>query len=422
MDSYSNFIEPSVRLLIVSWPDDAPRGAVSAFCREHGISRKSFYALRQRARLEGMAATLEPRSRRPKTSPSRLSDEIVQQALATRAALAQAGWDHGPISVHDKMKEMGIQAPSTASLARLFRARGVARAEPKKRPRASYRRFVYPLPNACWQLDATEWVLAGGDKCVIFQLEDDHSRLAVASLAARSENTDSAIDVFTKGVAAYGLPQRLLTDNGAALNPQRRGFSGGLAQYVQTLGVKAITGKPYKPTTQGKNERFHQTLFKWLNAQPPARTLEELQAQLDQFDREYNNRPHQGLPERKTPLQVWQATEPAPPPPPEATPSGIPLVLDHDIAPNQQHRGRLDPNTTEKRIYQVYSNGNISVNDVSYYISTRYKGLHVHVSTDQNGISITNCYGEIITEYDWAPPHEKYMRKSQSRPQVSPMS
>jgi hypothetical protein len=35
---------------------------------------------------------------------------------------------------------------------------------------APYRRFVYPAPNACWQLDATEYVLAGGRKCVIFQL------------------------------------------------------------------------------------------------------------------------------------------------------------------------------------------------------------------------------------------------------------
>lgn len=368
-------------------------------------------------------AAIEPRSRRPKSSPSRLSDEIVSLALATRQGLAEGGWDHGPISVHDKMKSMGLQAPSTASLARLFRARGVARSEPKKRPRSSFRRFVYPMPNACWQLDATEWTLDGGRKCVIFQLEDDHSRLAIASLAARSENTRSAIKVFKKGVAAYGLPQRLLTDNGAALNPQRRGFSGGLALYVENLGVQAITGKPYKPTTQGKNERFHQTLFKWLHAQPPARTLKELQAQLDRFDREYNDRPHQGLPERQTPRQVWQATPPAPPPTvPQASQVRLPVIIDHDVPRVHERRGRLEPNSSQERIYRVYSNGNISVNDVSYYASTRYKHQHVHVTADETGIIISNCAGEIIIEYDWAPPHEKYMRKSQARPQVSPMS
>jgi putative transposase len=165
--------------------------------------------------------------------------------------------------------------------------------EPREKPRASYRRFVYPQPNACWQLDATEYVLTGGRKCVIFQLIDDHSRLAVASHVAWGETSEAAIAVVTKGVAARGVPQRLLSDNGAALNPSRHGVLGQLVIYLRSLGVGAITGKPYKPTTQGKNERFHQTLFRFLDKQPLAGTLEQLQAQVDQFDAIYNTaRPH----------------------------------------------------------------------------------------------------------------------------------
>src|SRR5690606_16719270 len=154
------------------------------------------------------------------------------------------------------------QVPSTASLARIFREAGVARLEPKKKPRSAWRRFVYPAPNACWQLDATEYVLAGGRKCVIFQLIDDRSRYAIASQVASSETAAAAITVFDKAVAAHGVPQRLLTDNGLALNPSRRGYVGQLVAHVAALGVEPITGKPYKPTTQGKNERFHQTLFR----------------------------------------------------------------------------------------------------------------------------------------------------------------
>ncbi|MFP3394638.1 DDE-type integrase/transposase/recombinase, partial [Brevibacillus sp. SIMBA_076] len=75
---------------------------------------------------------------------------------------------------------------------------GVARLEPRKRPRASYRRFVYPAPNACWQIDATEYVLTAGRKCVIFQLIDDHSRLAVASHVSLTESSEGAIAVVTK--------------------------------------------------------------------------------------------------------------------------------------------------------------------------------------------------------------------------------
>ena len=298
-------VNARIRLAIAQWPDDAPRGAVSTFCAEHGITRKTFYAIRARARDEGQAAALEPRSRRPKTSPTRLSEDLKQETLKVRAALESSGLDHGPISVHDKMVSLRMHAPSPASLARIFREKNVARSEPTKKPRASYRRFVYPAPNACWQLDATEYVLTGGRKCVIFQLQDDHSRLAVASHVASGETSEAALAVVKKGIAAHGVPQRLLTDNGAALNPSRRGLEGQLVAYVSSLGVKAITGKPYKPTTQGKNERFHQTLFRWLDKQPLAATHQELQEMVDRFDLIYNTeRPHQAL-DMKVPAELY---------------------------------------------------------------------------------------------------------------------
>lgn len=157
---------------------------MTTFCAEHQISRKTFYEIRRRVAIDGPAAALEPRSRAPRSSPTKITDEVKQQALGVRDSLERSGLDHGPVSVHDKMCSLGLEAPSPASLARIFRDTGVARAEPRKRPRASYRRFVYPAPNACWQLDATEYVLTGGRKCVIFQLIDDHSRYAVASHVA----------------------------------------------------------------------------------------------------------------------------------------------------------------------------------------------------------------------------------------------
>ncbi|WP_446723851.1 DDE-type integrase/transposase/recombinase [Microbacterium sp. CPCC 204701] len=85
------------------------------------------------------------------------------------------------------------------------------------------RRFVYPAPNACWQLHATEYVRAGGRKCVIFQLIDDHSRYAVASHVAWGETSKGAISVVKKAIAAHGVPQPLLSDNGLVRNPSRRG-------------------------------------------------------------------------------------------------------------------------------------------------------------------------------------------------------
>src|SRR5690554_3378410 len=97
-------VDPRVRLAIAQWPPDAPRGAVTTFCAEHSISRKTFYAIRNRALVDGQAAALEPRSRRPKSSSTTIADEVKKQAVGVRAALESSGLDYGPISVHDKMR------------------------------------------------------------------------------------------------------------------------------------------------------------------------------------------------------------------------------------------------------------------------------------------------------------------------------
>lgn len=417
-------IDPRVRLAISQWPDDAPRGAVSTFCAEHGISRKSFYELRTRAKTDGPAAVLEPRTRRPKSSPSKLSDEVKEQAVAVRAALEASGLDHGPISVHDKMHAMGLeQVPSTASLARIFREAGVARLEPKKKPRSAWRRFVYPAPNACWQLDATEYVLSGGRKCVIFQLIDDHSRYAVASHVADGETAKDAITVVDKAIAAHGVPQRLLSDNGLALNPSRRGYVGQLVGHVAALGIEAITGKPYKPTTQGKNERFHQTLFRYLDKQPIAQSLAELQAQVDTFDHIYNTRrPHQGLPGRVTPLAAWEATTKTDPPRPRPDRPTYEAPI-----PSRYRRPRMQPPAdlpADTRIRTVTTAGTIGLDSVSYKVDVNLAFQQVLVVSNGNRtgdtIIITDLQGEVLAEHTRPAPGIRYVgngRRPGTRPQ-----
>ncbi|WP_140011556.1 DDE-type integrase/transposase/recombinase [Nocardioides plantarum] len=412
-------IDPRVRLAISQWPDDAPRGAVSTFCAEHGISRKSFYELRKRAKVDGPASVLEPRSRRPRSSPSKLTDEVKAHAIQVRAALESSGLDYGPISVHDKMHAMGLDpVPSTASLARIFREAGLARLEPRKKPRSAWRRFVYPAPNACWQLDATEYVLTGGRKCVIFQLIDDHSRYAVASHVASSETAADAITVFDKAVAAHGVPQRLLSDNGIALNPSRRGHLGRLVVHVMALGTEPITGKPYKPTTQGKNERFHQTLFRYLDKQPLATDLDELQTQVDAFDHIYNTeRGHQGLPGRITPLAAWEATVKA-----EA-----PRPAQERLVPHQSPRTRPAPVPVpvpldlpdDTHVRKLSSVGAFMLDKVFYMVGARHGFHQVLVTThgDEPGgkITITDLQGEVLIEHTRPAPGVTYVGNGRPR-------
>lgn len=445
-------VDARIRLEISQWADDAPRGAVTTFCAEHSITRKTFYAIRARAREAGQAAALEPRSRRPKSSPNSVPEALKDEAVKVRSAMESSGLDHGPISVHDKMVSLGMDPPSVASLARIFRERGVARAEPKKKPRAAYRRFVYPAPNACWQLDATEYVLTGGHKCVIFQLQDDHSRLAIATHVAGSETSDAALAVVKKGIAAHGVPQRLLTDNGMALNPSRRGWQGQLVAYVSSLGVEAISGKANKPTTQGKNERFHQTLFRWLDKQPMARSHAELQEQVERFDQVYNTeRPNQALPGRITPQQAWDATEIAEPPRPKPAavrprtpapaqeaqarhPAELPATNDgrhaapdaYDLLRIQAQRANATPPrkfsgsighpaATGTRKMQVYPNGVVNIGRTLFSLTKRMGGRIVTATWDRESIVFANTEGEVIAEYLWPSKGTAYVGIGKSR-------
>lgn len=384
---------------------------MTTFCAEHGISRKTFYAIRARTRTDGAAAALEPRSRRPKISPTKITDAAKEQALSVRAALESSGLDHGPISVHDKMHAMGLDpVPSVASLARIFRQRGVARFEPKKKPRSAWRRFVYPAPNACWQLDGTEYVLTGGRKCVILQLIDDHSRYAVASHVAWGETSEAAIAVFDKAVAAHGVPQRLLSDNGAALNPSRRGVLGQFVAHVMALGVEPITGKPYKPTTQGKNERFHQTLFRYLDKQPLADSLAELQAQVDAFDHIYNTeRPHQGLPGRVTPTAPWEATAKAEAPRPTRERLARPVPAQPAPAP-------VPPDLPDDTIVKTLTTyGTFILDQVHYKVDGRRGLEQVLIITDGDKITVTDPHGEILIEHTRPAPGVNYVGNGRPR-------
>ena len=146
--------------------------------------------------------------------------------------------------------------------------------EPRKRPRSSYIRFAAQLPNECWQSDFIHWHLAGGREAEIVSWIDDHSRYALRSPRTRSPRA-RPLATFRAAVAAHGAPASTLTDNGMVYTTRFSGGRGGrnaLEHELRALGVTQKNGRPNHPQTQGKVERFQQTLQKWLTAQPPAAT------------------------------------------------------------------------------------------------------------------------------------------------------
>ncbi len=294
---------------------------IARFCREHGVSRGVFHKYVARFRTEG-ADGFTRRSTAPHRHPTALRAGVAEAVLRARKELDDEGWDNGPISIRWRLGGLGVvPVPSQSSIYRILREHGQLIPEPRKAPRAR-RRFEYADPNGCWQLDGMEYYLAGGEKVCIIQILDDHSRLDVGTYAADSENGHDTYRALQQAFAGYGLPVKVLTDNGLAFSGKHRGRMVELERHLAAAGVETISSSPYHPQTCGKDERAHQTLRRWLARHPSPETTAELQQRLDRYRELYNTRPHQGI-AGQTPQQRYDARPAAAPTSGPAARSGV---------------------------------------------------------------------------------------------------
>jgi transposase InsO family protein len=290
---------------------------VSEVARSYGVARSWIYTLLARCQAEGEAA-FEPRSRRPKTSPRAIPEATAELITRLREELAGQGLDAGPHTIAWHLHHHHQITVSAATISRYLARAGLVVPEPAKRPKSSYLRFEAEQPNECWQADFTHYLLADGTGTEILTWLDDHSRYALSVTAWHRVSGPVVLATFRAAVAAYGPPASTLTDNGMVFTTRLSGGHGGrngLETELRRLGIRQKNGRPNHPQTQGKVERFQQTLKNWLAAQPaqPA-TLAQLQALLGAFTGLYNTqRPHRSLPHQATPATACQAR-------PKATP------------------------------------------------------------------------------------------------------
>jgi transposase InsO family protein len=289
----------------------------SELAKSHGISRSWIYELLSRYRAGGYAA-LEPRSRRPRSCMHQVPAKIQRAILRLRRELVAAGHDAGAHTIAYHLARRLKQVPSVTTIWRILSRHGLITPQPHKRPRSSFTRFEAQLPNELWQADATHWTLADGSPVEILNMLDDHSRLALASVAFTTIKAADVVQVFFTAAGAHGLPAALLSDNGAVFSGASRGGKVLLESELERLSIRCVHSTPYHPQTCGKVERFHQTLKRFLLKQPRPRSLAHLQLQLDAFRSYYNQRrPHRALAQR-TPLAAFNARLKARPALPQA--------------------------------------------------------------------------------------------------------
>jgi transposase InsO family protein len=348
----------------------------------HGISRSWIYELLGRFRAGGYEA-LEPRSHRPHSCPHETPAALVRAIVELRRELAAEGHDAGPATIAYHLAEQLDQSPSRTTIWRILQREGLLTPQPQKRPICSRIRFEADLPNECWQADITAWTLADGTLVEILNLIDDHSRLHLGSYAHARVKAADVVESFHKAVELHGLPESLLSDNGAVFVGGYRKGKVRLEYELERLGIQFKNSRPYHPQTCGKVERLHQTLKRYLAKQAPARTLAELQEQLDAFAHYYNAiRPHRALGGR-TPLQAYSARV-------KARPAGTPA--------RTYFRVRSD---------RVDETGKVSLRfDSKLYkigLGRAHKGRAIKLLIADRNIRVIDSDGELIRELTLNP-------------------
>jgi transposase InsO family protein len=261
---------------------------------------------------EGGEAALEHKKTGPKAHPAQTPPEVEDAIVALRKQLSEHGWDAGARTIQWHLRQDGVVPPALITIHRVLRRRGFVVPQPQKRPRSSWIRFESSLPNETWQSDMTHWQLENDEPVEIINFIDDYSRAVLCSSVVKVSLSADVVRLFYSTVDLYGLPASVLSDNGAIYTAHYRGSHSGMEIELAMLGIRFKHGKPYHPQTQGKVERYHLTLKKWLRKQPAASSIDELQSQIDRFVEYYNEkRPHQAR--GCVPMHAWRSLDKATP-------------------------------------------------------------------------------------------------------------
>ena len=243
---------------------------VTKVAKRFRISRQRVYKILSQFDAGG-ADAIAPKSRAPHTHPQAVPTSLRNQIIDMRKQLVRSGLDAGPETIAFHLHRQGLRVPSTSTIRRIITNAGLVTPQPQKKPRSSFIRFEAAMPNECWQADITHLHLLDGTRLEVLDFIDDHSRYLLSITAAASFSGPAVAAELQRLIATYGPPASTLTDNGLVFTARLAGAKGGRNAFEKTLNkyrIQQKNGRPGHPQTQGKIERFHQTLKNGLLPNP----------------------------------------------------------------------------------------------------------------------------------------------------------
>lgn len=221
------------------------------------IPATTFYRWYARYRAEGEGG-LADRTSAPGRVWNRIPDAVRQQLIN----LALEAPDLSPRELAVKFTDTKGYFVSEASVYRLLKAHDLITSPAFVVIKAAEEfRDKTTRPNQLWQTDFTYLKVIGWGWFYLSTILDDYSRYIVAWKLCTTMRAQDVTDTLTLALEASGCDQvaanhrpRLLSDNGASY------IAADLAEWLEDKGMDHVRGAPNHPQTQGKIERWHQTL------------------------------------------------------------------------------------------------------------------------------------------------------------------
>jgi transposase InsO family protein len=272
----------------------------------YGISRKTGYKWVTVYEAHGLAG-LQDRARRPHHSPHAIDEETVALLLAIR--LRHPRWGPKKLLTVAARRHRGVAWPARSTLAAVLKRRGLV--TPRRRRGApsvptAAARGVITRPNEVWTVDYKGEFLTGDRRyCYPLTLRDGFSRYVLRCDALTAHTLAVTRPRLERAFAAYGLPDRIRSDNGPPFGGPGLGRLSTLAVWWIRLGILPERIDPGHPEQNGSHEQFHRVL-KAETARPPASSARAQQRRFTRFCTEYNDeRPHESL-QQMVPAQHYR--------------------------------------------------------------------------------------------------------------------
>lgn len=333
----------------------------AVLCRRFGIKRDTGYKWLARYRREGEAGLVD-RSRAPKVSPRRTPGEIEELVVSVREA--HPVW--GGRKIRGFLLRQGhLGVPAASTITRILRSRGLLSQKTRQGPFIS---FEHPAPNDLWQMDFKGWFWLRDRRHQVHTLGvlDDHSRYNLCLAACSNERTETVKGLLTGAFGNYGLPYRMLMDNGSPWGNDAGQPWTPLTVWLVDLGITIVHSRPFHPQTAGKEERFHLTLdLEVISQRPDWDTYQQVQDAYDDWRPLYNHhRPHDSLGETVVPADRYRPS-----------PRDLPTRIEEPAYPDGTHHRRVDT-----------INGTISWRGHTHRVGRAFRGRTVGIrSTPQEG-------------------------------------